>query len=87
MPKLKTKTPQEKQIQTIPQVGFFRLNQLVRVPGSTHVPIMPISRTSWLAGVKSGIYPQPVRLGVRTVAWRREDIIALIEKFSAQGDV
>ena len=37
-----------------------------------------VSRSTWLEGVKSGRYPQPVRLSQRIVAWRRSDILALI---------
>lgn len=38
----------------------------------------PVSRTSWYDGIKLGMYPSPVRLGKRTVAWRECDIDALI---------
>ena len=41
--------------------------------------ILPISRASWWAGVKSGRFPQAIRLGSRTTCWRSEDIIKLIE--------
>lgn len=39
----------------------------------------PVSRSAWLAGVKTGRYPKPVRLGVRSVAWRSDQILALID--------
>ena len=38
----------------------------------------PISRSSWLAGVKSGRYPKAVKLGPRSVAWRLSDVVKLI---------
>lgn len=38
----------------------------------------PVSRTSWYEGIKLGMYPSPVRLGKRTVAWREMDIEAMI---------
>lgn len=38
----------------------------------------PVSRTAWLAGVKAGRYPAPVRLSPRSVAWRAEEIRALV---------
>jgi prophage regulatory protein len=38
----------------------------------------PVSRSAWLAGVKAGRYPAPVRLSPRSVAWRAEDIRALV---------
>lgn len=53
----------QKNIRQLPEAGFLRVNQIVRVPGSESPALIPVSRSSWLAGVKSGIYPQPVRLG------------------------
>lgn len=38
----------------------------------------PVSRSAWLAGVKAGRYPAPVRLSPRSVTWRAEDIRALV---------
>ncbi len=38
----------------------------------------PVSRAHWLAGVRDGRFPAPVRLSVRCVAWRASDILSLI---------
>ncbi len=57
--------------QPIPEAGFVRLPSILAV--------YPVSRTSWLNGVKEGKYPAPVRLGERTVAWRAEEIRALLD--------
>ena len=59
---------------TLPETGFIRLNQVLQ--------LIPISRASWFAGVRSGHYPQGYALGPRTTAYRVEDIRALIESFS-----
>lgn len=40
-----------------------------------------VSRTSLYDGIKLGLYPAPVRVGKRTVAWRASDIDALIKNF------
>lgn len=40
--------------------------------------LLPISRSAWLLGVKSGIYPAPIRLSERTVVWASEAIDAMI---------
>jgi prophage regulatory protein len=40
--------------------------------------VYPISRTSWYEGVKLGLYPQPLRLGKKTVAWNAQEIEAAI---------
>jgi len=41
--------------------------------------IYPISRTSFYDGIKLGLYPQPLRLGKKTVAWRAHEIEAAID--------
>ena len=56
----------------IPETGYLRLPQVLAV--------FPVSRSTWWAGVKSGRYPQPVKLGERCTAWRAEEIRALIEQ-------
>ncbi|HOO50448.1 MAG TPA: AlpA family phage regulatory protein [Alphaproteobacteria bacterium] len=62
----------------LPSEGFLRLNQIV---GSKTTPaIIPISKSSWWAGVKEGRFPQPIKLGKRTTVWRVEDIRLLFEK-------
>jgi prophage regulatory protein len=70
---------------TLPETGFVRLPQIIGdrkrgIPG-----VLPIGRTSFLNGVKSGKYPKPVKLGERSVAWRVEDIRVLIDSISAQN--
>ena len=72
----------------LPETGYLRLHQIVGRParnGRSAVPaIIPVSRSTWWAGVKSGRYPQPVRtLGPRITAWRVEDVLALIEPAGA----
>jgi prophage regulatory protein len=58
-----------------PQTGFVRLSSILAPDG----PI-PVGRSTWWAGVKSGRFPKPVKLGPRITAWRVEDIRALIER-------
>ena len=64
----------------LPEAGFLRIWQIIGNPkAEPPVPaLIPIGRTSFLNGVKSGKYPKPVKLGERTTAWRVEDIRALI---------
>lgn len=62
----------------LPDTGFVRLWQIVGDRKRGIPPIIPIGRTSFLSGVKSGKYPQPVKLGPKTTAWRAEDIRVLI---------
>jgi prophage regulatory protein len=66
----------------LPEAGFLRLTQIIGNPKSVPpIPaVIPVSKSTWWEGVKSGRYPQPVRtLGLRITAWRVEDIRALIE--------
>lgn len=61
-----------------PEIGFLRIGQIVKTPGKAEPPLIPVSRSTWLAGVKSGRFPRAYKLGVRTTAWRVEDIRKLI---------
>lgn len=40
---------------------------------------VPVSRSTWYAGIAQGRFPRPVRLGARSVAWRASDIDALVK--------
>jgi prophage regulatory protein len=55
--------------------GLVRLQSILAPDG----PI-PVSRSTWWAGIQQGRYPRPVKLGPRITAWRVEDIKALIER-------
>lgn len=41
--------------------------------------LIPVGKSSWWNGVKSGLYPQPVYIGPRSPAWRLTDIAHLAE--------
>lgn len=65
----------------LPQTGFLRLKQII---GDAHAnppvtPIIPIGKSTWWAGVKSGRYPKPVKLGPRITVWRVEEIRKLLD--------
>lgn len=71
----------------LPEVGFLRLDDIVGKAATKTSPaipaIIPVSRSTWWAGVRSGRYPQPTReLGARITAWSIESIRAFIEKTS-----
>lgn len=73
---------------TLPQTGFLRLPQIIGNPKSAPPipPLFPIGRSTWWAGVKSGRYPKPVKLGPRITAWRVEDVLAAIEGDGDRGE-
>jgi predicted DNA-binding transcriptional regulator AlpA len=58
---------------TFPDFGLVRLPEIVAPNG-----VLPISRSSFLAGVKAGRFPQPVKVGPRTTAWSAAEIRAFI---------
>ena len=58
----------------LPSSGFLRLSSILAPRG----PI-PVGRSTWWAGVKTGRFPRPVKLGPRTTAWKVEDIRKLIQ--------
>lgn len=71
----------------LPPAGYLRLSQIVGKPATDDDPgipaIYPVSKSTWWAGVRSGRFPKPVKLGERITAWRVEDIRALIERGAA----
>jgi prophage regulatory protein len=64
---------------TLPETGFVRIWHIIGDAERGITGVLPIGRTTFLNGVKSGKYPKPVKLGARTVAWKAEDIRALLE--------
>lgn len=69
----------------LPETGFLRLNQIIGNPkAKPPIPaVIPVSKSTWWEGVRTGRYPQPVRtLGLRITAWRVEDIRSLIKQTS-----
>ncbi len=58
----------------LPPSGFVRLSSILAPQG----PI-PVGRSTWWAGIKTGRFPRPVKLGPRTTAWKVEDIRKLID--------
>lgn len=61
-------------LSTLPQEGFIRLPQILT--------LLPVSKSTWWDGCRTGRYPTPVKLGPRTTAWRVEDIRALLARLS-----
>jgi len=68
----------------LPECGFVRLPQIIGKAETKTNPaipaIIPVSKSTWWAGVQSGRFPQSVKLGPRTTAWRVEDIRRLIDE-------
>jgi hypothetical protein len=63
--------------------GFLRIWQIVgdKKANPPIPPLIPVGKSTWWAGVKSGKYPPSVKISVRTTAWRVSDIKKLMESF------
>ncbi|MDL5051507.1 AlpA family phage regulatory protein [Oscillatoria amoena NRMC-F 0135] len=59
----------------LPQMGFVRLPEVLKV--------FPVSKSTWWAGVKSGRFPQSIKLSPNITAWRVQDIQELIDKIGS----
>jgi prophage regulatory protein len=62
----------------IPETGFVRLSQVLNV--------IPVGKTCWWEGVKSGRFPKPIKLTERCTAWRAEDIRNLIQQIAERTE-
>jgi predicted DNA-binding transcriptional regulator AlpA len=62
-------------------IGFLRLPQIIGDARSTPpIPaLVPVCKTTWWAGVRSGRYPAPVKLSPRVTVWRAADVYALFQ--------
>lgn len=58
----------------LPNTGFVRLPQVLK--------FIPVGRSTWWSGVKSGRFPKPIKLGPKTTAWKAEDIRGLISQLA-----
>jgi predicted DNA-binding transcriptional regulator AlpA len=76
-------------MQVLPETGFLRVAQITGDPkANPPVPaIIPVSRSTWWDGVKSGRFPKPVKLGPRMTAWCVEDIRELVVSFGKREAV
>lgn len=58
--------------------GLYRIKSIVRTKAGPP-PLFDLSASTWWAGVKSGRFPKPVRLGERMTCWKGSDLLALAE--------
>jgi predicted DNA-binding transcriptional regulator AlpA len=74
-PKQQAGQPPKQSPSVLPDEGFVRLTGIIGPSG----PI-PVSKSTWWAGVKSGRFPAPVKLGRGITMWRVQDIRAFIKR-------
>ena len=72
----------------LPEIGYLRLRQIIGdLKADPPVPpLIPVSRSTWWAGVASGRFPKSLKLGPKTTVWRVEDIRSLISNVEAQKE-
>lgn len=58
----------------LPETGFLRQKQILGDPDRNIPPLIPVCRSTWENGVKSGRYPPPYKIGVKANGWKVEDI-------------
>jgi predicted DNA-binding transcriptional regulator AlpA len=57
---------------------LLRIKDIVGDKSNGIPPMIPISKSSWWAGVAEGKFPTPIKLGSRTTCWRETEVLALI---------
>lgn len=66
------------------QIAFLRLSHIIGNPTKGIPPIVPVSKSTWWAGIKDGRFPAPLKLSPGVTVWRSSDIDDLCEKLSTQ---
>lgn len=63
----------------LPETGFVRVRQIIEGP-------IPVGKSTWWEGVKSGRFPKPVKISPGITAWDVNDIRALIKRIKASSN-
>ena len=63
---------------------FLRLKQIIGDPKAEPPiqPILPISKSSWWDGVKTGRFPKAIKIGANTTVWREDEIRSLVDELA-----
>lgn len=56
----------------LPETGFLRLGQIIGDAKAGIPPLIPVKKSAWWAGVRSGRYPKSIKLSPRVTVWRVE---------------
>ncbi|TSA05698.1 MAG: hypothetical protein D4R76_00015 [Methylococcus sp.] len=65
---------------------FLRLEDISPRRGRKNggIGFLPMSRSAFLMQVRNGVLPQPIYLSPGCPMWKRSELLAAIEKLSAQ---
>lgn len=72
----------------LPETGYLRLRHILGDPQAVPPipPIIPVSKSTWWEGVRTGRYPPAIKtLGPRITVWRVEDIRELVHGTYGDG--
>jgi predicted DNA-binding transcriptional regulator AlpA len=53
--------------------GYLRLKQVLK--------LIPVSKSVWWEGCKTGQYPKPYKIGLRAIGWKTRDVYACMAQF------
>jgi len=74
-------------INNMPEAGYARIKQIIgdkeSVPPVT--PIIPVSKSTWWEGCRSGRFPKPIKLGLNSTVWKWSDIRDLCSRLEKEG--
>lgn len=62
------------------EARFLRIWDIIGCRRRGIAPVLPVSRTTWLDGVRTGRYPKPIKLSERVTAWRAQDVFGLLNQ-------
>lgn len=67
--------------------NILRLSQIIGDPKANPpiIPIIPVSRKTWLKGVEAGIYPKSLKISPGLKGWLQQDILKLLEEMSGRS--
>jgi len=74
-------------IKNMPETGFAKLKQIIGDPKAIPPipPIYPVSKSTWWEGVRTGRFPEPVKIGLNSTAWKWSDIRDLCARIENGG--
>jgi predicted DNA-binding transcriptional regulator AlpA len=68
----------------LPETGYLRLVDVIGDRARGIPALIPVSKTTWWNGCRTGKFPKPIKLGPRTTAWRVEDVRFFIASARAE---
>ena len=75
--------PKQSKTPDLPNRSEERNHRFLRLPQV--LERIPVSKSTWWGGVKTGRFPKPVKLSARTTAWRESDIDAICGQGEGAG--